>query len=138
MYDDTITLYNMINGIGYKTIFENVHLETNTGVAVEDTGMKESDTALCLIPLKSINKTNKIYVNYKEFEKLNESQRQQYFTFKNGDKIVNGSLDFEITNIKPNTIADLERNNVEVFTITNFTLRKLTNSSLNHFEITGK
>lgn len=138
MYDDTITLYNMINGIGYKTIFENVHLEANTGVAVEDTGMKESDTALCLIPLKSINKTNKIYINYKEFEKLNESQRQQYFTFKNGDKIVNGSLDFEITNIKPNTIADLERNNVEVFTITNFTLRKLTNSSLNHFEITGK
>lgn len=135
MYDDVITLYNIVDDIGYRTVIKGVHIEPNTGVAVEGTGMKENDTMLCLIPLTSFEKK---YINWKDFKKLSDEEKANYFTFKNGDKIVNGEIDFEITNQKPNTIADLERNNIEVFTITNFILRKLTNSKLNHFEITGK
>lgn len=135
MYDDVITLYNIVDDIGYRTVIKRVHIEPNTGVAVEGTGMKENDTMLCLIPLTSFEKK---YINWKDFKKLSDEEKANYFTFKNGDKIVNGEIDFEITNQKPNTIAELERNNIEVFTITNFTLRKLTNSKLNHFEITGK
>ena len=135
MYDDVITLYNIVDDIGYRTVIKGVHIEPNTGVAVEGTGMKENDTMLCLIPLTSFEKK---YINWKDFKKLSDEEKANYFTFKNGDKIVNGEIDFEITNQKPNTIAELERNNIEVFTITNFILRKLTNSKLNHFEITGK
>ena len=135
MYDDVITLYNIVDDIGYRTVIKGVHIEPNTGVAVEGTGMKENDTMLCLIPLTSFEKK---YINWKDFKKLSDEEKANYFTLKNGDKIVNGEIDFEITNQKPNTIAELERNNIEVFTITNFILRKLTNSKLNHFEITGK
>lgn len=134
MYDDTITLYNIVNDVGYKTIIKKVHLEMNTGVAVEDTGMKESDTMLCLVPLSSLEKE---YVDWKTFRNMSDEEKKKHFTFKNGDKIVGKELDFEITNEKPNTISELERNNVDVFTITNFTLRKMTNSKINHFEITG-
>lgn len=135
MFDDIVTLYNIVDDIGYKTVFKGVHLETNTGVALDGTGMKESDTMLCLIPLQSFDKT---YINWKEFKMLSEEEKLKHFTFRNGDKIVNGESHFNITNQKGYTISDLERNNVEVFTITNFTLRKLSNSKLNHFEITGK
>lgn len=135
MYDDTITLYNIVDGKGYRSIIKKVHLETNLGVAVENTGMKENDNLLCLIPLTSFEKK---YVNWKEFRNMNEEEREKYFTFKNGDKIVAGEIDFEITNEKPNTIADLERKYVDVFTITNFSLKKITGSKINHFEVVGK
>lgn len=138
MYDDVLTIYNIVKDVGYKTVIENVHFEANTGVAVEDTGMKESDNALCIIPLTSIEENGKTYVNWKEFQKMNDEERAKHFTFKNSDKFVLGNIDFEITNENGKTIADLERNFVNVFTITNFTLRKMTNSKINHFEITGK
>lgn len=138
MYEDKVTLYNIINGVGYKTVFENVHFEANTGVAVEDTGMKENDKALCLIPFSSIEKSKKVYVNYKEFEKMSDEERKTRFTFKSNDKFVLGDIDFDITNVKPNTIADLERNYVDVYTLSNFIQRKLGNSKINHFELSGK
>lgn len=138
MYDDTITIFNIINDIGYKTVIENVHLELNTGVAIEGTGMQESDEMLCIIPLEAINKIDKTYVDWKSFKNMSDEERKKHFTFKNGDKLVNGNIDFEITNIKPNTISDLERNFVDVFTLTNYSYKKITGSKLNHFELTGK
>lgn len=134
MYDDTITLYNMVNDIGYRTVLKKVHLEMNTGVAIDGTGMKESDTMLCLVPFNSLEKE---YVDWKAFRNLSDEERKNYFTLKNGDKIVGKEITFEITNEKGNTIADLEKNYVDVFTITNFNQRKMTGSKINHFEITG-
>ena len=138
MYEDIITIYNIVNDVGYKTVFRNVHFEVNTGVAVDDTGMKENDSALCIIPFESLKATNKTYVNWKEFAKMDEEQRKTHFTFKNNDKFVFGDINFEITNQKPYTISDLERNFLDVFTMTNFTFRKLSNSKVNHVEIVGK
>lgn len=138
MYDDTITLYNIIDGVGYRTVIKGVHTEPNTGIAIEETGLKESDTFLCIIPEEVVNKLDKKYVNWKQFKNMSNEERQGYFTFKNGDKIVNCETDFEITNVKPNTIADLERNYVDVYTVTNYAYKKITNSKLNHYEINGK
>ena len=135
MYDDVVTIYNIVKDVGYRTVIKGVHLEPNTGVAIEGTGMKEDDKMLCIIPVTAPKKK---YVNWKDFQKMDEEKRKKYFTLKTGDKIVEGDIDFEITNVKPNTISDLERNNVNCFTMSNIALKKMTGSKLNHFEITGK
>ena len=135
MYDDVVTIYNMIKDVGYRTVIKGVHLEPNTGVALEGTGMKENDTMLLIIP---VDAPNKKYVDWKTFKGLSENERSNYFTLKAGDKIVEGELDFEITNVSPNTLANLERNNVNCFTMSNYALKKMTGSKLNHFEVTGR
>lgn len=138
MYEDSVTLYNIVNGIGYKTVFKKVHFEANTGVAIDETGMQESDKALCIIPCRCVEETGKSFVDYKTFEKMSEEERMKHFTFNRSDKFVFGEIDFVINNIKPNTIADLERNFTNVFSLSNYTCRMLGSSPLNHFEITGK
>ena len=127
-----ITIYNKYFDIasGYdkyqRTAIKGVDWQGKRNATVSDKGLVLADSILIFLD-KSDN-----YISPKRFRKLSNVDRIDYFTLSVGDKIVKGESDFEITGVKPNSIADLENNFDDVVTILGIT------PCSNHWEVEGK
>ena len=127
-----ITLYNKYYDIstGYdmyqRTVIKDVNWNNIKNATVSDKGLLLADSTRILLD-KSDN-----YVSPKMFRKLSDVERINYFTLSVGDKAVKGEIDFDITGIKPYTIADLENNFDDVVNI--MSARELSS----HWEVEGK
>ena len=126
-----ITLYNKYYDLSsdtYKyqrTIIEGVNWQGKRNGTVSDKGLLLADSTLIFID-KLDN-----YISPKRFAKLSDEDREKYFTFAHGDKIVKGEVDFEVTGIKPYRLADLENEFDDVIDI------KSVNPLSDHFEVEG-
>lgn len=127
-----ITIYNRYydNSLGadryQRTVIKGVNWQGKRNGTVSDKGLLLADSTLIFI-----DKLNN-YVSPKRFNKLSDEERHKYFTFdSNGDKIVKGEVDFEVTGVKPFRIADLENEFDDVINI------KSVNPLSDHFEIEG-
>jgi hypothetical protein len=127
-----ITIYNRYtdatSGVDkyQRTVIKGVNWQGKRNAAVSDKGVLLADSTLIFID-KLDN-----YVSPKRFKKLSDEERPKHFTFNsNGDKIVKGEVDFEITGVKPFRIADLDNEFDNVITI-----KSVTELS-GHFEIEG-
>lgn len=127
-----ITIYNRYydKSLGIdkyqRTVIKGVNWQGKRNAAVSDKGVLLADSTLIFID-KLDN-----YVSPKRFKKLSDEERPKHFTFNsNGDKIVKGEVDFEITGVKPFRIADLDNEFDDVITI-----KSVTELS-GHFEIEG-
>lgn len=104
-----ITVYNKyydkVNDIDryQKTIIRGANWQGKRNATVSDKGLNREDSILIFVD-KLDN-----YVSPKRFARLTDDERANYFTFGLNDLVVKGEIDFEITGIKPNSIADLER-----------------------------
>ena len=104
-----ITIYNRYydkeNDIDkyQRTVIRGVNWQGKRNASVSDKGLNRDDSILIFID-KLDN-----YVSPKRFARLTEEDRANYFTFGLNDLVVKGEIDFEITGLKPNGIADLER-----------------------------
>lgn len=126
-----ITIYNKYydpyNDI-YKyqrTVIKGVNWQSKRTGTVTDKGLLLADSTLIFVD-KLDN-----YISPKKFAKLDPLEREKYFTFAAGDKIVKGEVEFEITGTKPYRIADLESEFDDVITI------KSINELSDHFEVEG-
>lgn len=108
-----------------KTVIKGVNWQGKRNGTVSDKGLLLADSTLIFID-KLDN-----YVSPKRFAKLSDLERLNYFTFAQGDKIVKGEVDFEITGVSPNRIADLESEFDDVIDI------KSVNELSGHFEVEG-
>lgn len=127
-----ITIYNKYydNSLGadmyQRTVIKGVNWQSKRNGTVSDKGLLLADSTLIFID-KLDN-----YVSPKRFNKLSDEERHKYFTFdSNGDKIVKGEVDFEVTGVKPFRIADLENEFDDVINI------KSVNLLSDHFEVEG-
>lgn len=126
-----ITLYNKYYDLvsdTYKyqrTVIKGVNWQGKRNGTVSDKGLLLSNSTLIFID-KLDN-----YISPKRFTKLSDENREKYFTFAHGDKIVKGEVDFEITGIKPYRISDLEAEFDDVIDI------KYINQLSDHFEVEG-
>jgi hypothetical protein len=127
-----ITIYNRYadaaSGVDkyQRTVIKGVNWQGKRNGTVSDKGLLLADSTLIFI-----DKLNN-YVSPKRFNKLSDEERHKYFTFdSNGDKIVKGEVDFEVTGVKPFRIADLENEFDDVINI------KSVNPLSDHFEIEG-
>ena len=93
-----------------RTIIKGVNWQSKRNATVNDKGVNVAYTTL--IFLDSLPN----YVDSRTFAKLDDIDRPNYFTFTELDKIVKGTIDYEVTGIKPNTIANLE-NEYETVTV---------------------
>ncbi|MDU1313933.1 MAG: DUF6751 family protein [Clostridium septicum] len=130
--NSAITIYNKyydLTSDSYKyqrRVIKDVNWQGKTTGTVSDKGLLLADSTLIFVD-KLDN-----YVSPKRFNKLSDEERHKYFTFdSNGDKIVKGEVDFEVTGVKPFRIADLENEFDDVINI------KSVNSLSDHFEIEG-
>ena len=128
---DNITIYNKYYDFTsdmdkyQRTVIKGVNWQGKKHATVSDKGLLLADSTLIFID-KLDN-----YVSPKKFAKLSDSERVKYFTFAIGDKIVKGDIDFEITGLKPNRIADLESDYDDVIDIKSVSIMD------NHIEVEG-
>ncbi|APH23328.1 hypothetical protein CF088_13185 [Clostridium botulinum] len=126
-----ITIYNKwydsMNDIDkyQRTVIKGVNWQSKRNGTVSDKGLLLADSTLIFI-----DKLNN-YVSPKNFLKLSNEERPNYFTFAPGDKIVKCITDFEVTGIKPYRIADLESEFDDVIDI------KSVSKLSSHFEVEG-
>lgn len=124
-----ITIYNRYydNSLGLdmyqRTVIEGVNWQNKRTGTVSDKGLLLADSTLVFVD-KLDN-----YISPKKFAKLDPLEREKYFTFAAGDKIVKGEVEFEITGTKPYLIADLENEFDDVVNI------KSVNPLSGHFEV---
>lgn len=126
-----ITIYNRYydNSLGadryQRTVIKGVNWQGKRNGTVGDKGLLLADSTIIFLD-KLDN-----YISPKKFAKLEPLERDEYFTFAPGDKIVKGEVEFEITGIKPYRIADLENEFDYVIDI------KSVNELSGHFEVEG-
>lgn len=120
-----ITIYNRYydeDGVDkyQRTVIKGVNWQGKRNATINEKGLLLADSTLIFIDKLSN------YVSPKRFDKLNDIERANYFTFRAGDKIVKGEVDIEITRI-----ADLEKEFDDVIDI------KSVAESPYHFEVEG-
>ncbi|AUM91511.1 DUF6751 family protein [Clostridium botulinum] len=126
-----ITIYNKFydstNDIDkyQRTVIKGVNWQSKRNGTVSDKGLLLADSTLIFI-----NKLDN-YISPKNFLKLSNEERPNYFTFAPGDKIVKDITDFEVTGVKPYRIADLESEFDNVIDI------KSVNELSTHWEVEG-
>lgn len=126
-----ITIYNRYydNSLGadryQRTVIKGVNWQGKRNSTVSDKGLLLANSTLIFVD-KLDN-----YVSTKRFAKLKPDERENYFTFAPGDKIVKGEVEFEITGIKPYRLSDLENEFDDVIDI------KSVNELSGHFEVEG-
>ena len=126
-----ITVYNKYYDLAsdtykYKrTVVKGVNWQGKRNGTVSEKGLLLADSTLIFVD-KLEN-----YISPKRFAKLQSTEREQFFTFAVGDKIVKGEVDFEVTGVKPYRIADLENEFDHVIDI-----KSVTELS-DHFEVEG-
>lgn len=108
-----------------RTVIKGVNWQGKRNGTVSDKGLLLADSTIIFVD-KLDN-----YISPKKFAKLEPLERDEYFTFAPGDKIVKGEVEFEITGIKPYRIADLENEFDDVIDI------KSVNELSGHFEVEG-
>lgn len=122
-----ITVYNRyydkVNALDkyQRTVITKVNWTSTEKLIIGDKGGYSEDITLIIMDILSN------YIKPKQFKKLSDIDRVNYFTLAVGDRIVKGNISFEVTNI-----ADLDKNFDDVITITG--ARPLTN----HWEIEGE
>lgn len=120
-----ITVYNKyydkINDVDkyQRTVIKGVNWQGKRNATVSDKGLNLDNSILIFVDIDNVE--NKEYISPKQFNKLTDAQRPDHFTFAIGDKAVKGEIDFEITGIRPNSIADLENNFDDVVTVLGIT-----------------
>ncbi|MDU7365417.1 DUF6751 family protein [Clostridium sp.] len=126
-----ITIYNKYydNSLGadmyQRTVIKGVNWQSKRNGTVSDKGLLLADSTLIFID-KLDN-----YVSPKRFAKLQLMEREKYFTFTIGDKIVKGEVDFEVIGIQGHRISDLEKEFDDVITI------KSVAEFSGHFQVEG-
>jgi hypothetical protein len=95
--EDNITIYNRIkdrNGYTYyRTVLKGVEVQQKRSATVSNTLNIAYSTSIFID--KPVNNT-KSYISEKEFLKLSEKDKQKYFTFGTGDKIVADVVEKEV------------------------------------------
>ena len=109
-----------------RTVIKNVNWNGRRNATVSDAGLLLADSIRIILD-KLDN-----YISPKQFAKLTDAERVNYFTLAIDDKVVKGEIDFEITGLKPNSIAGLENSYGNVVNI--MSLRELSD----HWEVEGK
>ena len=95
--EDNITIYNRVKGRNgytyYRTVLTGVEVQQKRSATVSNTLNIAYSTSIFIDKPVSNAKS---YISEKEFIKLSEEDRQKYFTFGSGDKIIADIVEKEV------------------------------------------
>lgn len=116
----------------YKKVYlQGVNLQINQVVSVGDKGLNSADKVTVFIPF-DVDSEGKEYIKPIAYKGLDNSLKDRYFTFKAGDKIVEGFCDLEPTSIN---IKDLEKLYDDVYSIISVATNDYGSPSMHHWEV---
>lgn len=121
-----------------RTYLYNIRWQGEQAYTVQDKGLMIADKITCFIPFDCKVENNKSYKTPGEFSLLNSEEVKNYFTFKKGDFIVKGLIDFPLSNYeRGKKILDLEKL-YEVGTIVSVITNDFGSKNLRHWEVGAK
>lgn len=112
-----------------RTVLYGVFWDERKAVNRLQSGLVDADEVSIMIPFSI--ETDKVYVPPKEFEKL--ADKSNYFTLQEGDRVVKGAVDFEITG----KVSDLDKE-YEAYTITSVDTKDFGSPHMRHWEVGAK
>lgn len=112
-----------------RTILYGVFWDERKAVNRLQSGLEDADKVTIIIPFAVT--TDKKYAPPKEFEKLDD--KSDYFTLQEGDRVVKGAVDFEITG----KVSDLDKE-YEAFTIISVDTKDFGSLHMRHWEVGAK
>ena len=112
-----------------RAILYGVFWDERKAVNRLQSGLEDADKVTIIIPFTVI--TDKKYAPPKEFEKLED--KTGYFTLQEGDRVVKGAIDFEITG----KVSDLDKE-YEAFTIISVDTKDFGSLHMRHWEVGAK
>ena len=131
-----LTLYNQIPGpdgpTWQRTQIEDVFWEDGKKVDVGETELISADVTVILIPFESTTG----YLKPVEF--LWAEDRAGHFTLNNGDLVVRGLVDFELTGEKGHNEKALRQQHDDVMTIVSVETNDFGSPNMQHWEVTAK
>lgn len=121
-----------------KTYIYNVDWQGEQAYTIQDKGLISVYKITCFISFDCKVENNKSYKTPGEFIRLDPEEVKNYFTFKKGDFIVKGIVDFPLSNYeRGKKISDLEKL-YEVGTIVNIITNDFGSKNLRHWEVGAK
>lgn len=112
-----------------RTILYGVFWDAMKAVKRIQGGLESDDKVYIVIPFSA--DTNRQYISPKEFERLED--KSDYFTLQEGDRVVKGAIEFEITG----KLSDLDKE-YEAFTITSVDTKDFGSQHMRHWEVGAK
>ncbi|WP_300902240.1 hypothetical protein [uncultured Clostridium sp.] len=109
--NDKIIKYKRTNIIGVNYKISDIANSLST-----QKGPSDKNEVIIYIPF-SITKDYKSYLNPKSYEKLSDNEKNNYFTLNNGDIIVKGIIDLELTGDKGSNLKYLNESFDNVSTV---------------------
>lgn len=109
-----------------RTVIKNVFFDEKKATNRLQSGLKDADQVLLLVPFNHDSPAE--YALPVEFRELEDKSKN--FTLQNGDRIVKGDIDYEVTG----KIADLDKS-YQTFTITSVDAKDFGSKKMRHFEV---
>ena len=137
MSNSDITLYNKVydrkndKHIYQRTYIKGVNYQDIKAVDVASNGIISVDKTTVFIPITA-DYMDKSYMKPVEFKKHGTDNN---FTLENGDIIVKGIIDFNLSDEKGSNMAYLKANYDDVMTITKVNDNRFGSASIQHFEV---
>lgn len=137
-----ITLYNKYfdyieNITRYKrTYLKGVNYRISAGASSLSTqkGPNSKNEVIIYIPF-SVDSDNKHYLKPKLYERLLNSERDYYFTLSDGDIVIKGIIDFELTGEKGANLKALNENYDDVSTVNNVITYDCGSDHIKHWKV---
>lgn len=112
-----------------RTVLYGVFWDERKAVNRLQSGLEDADKVTIIIPFTVT--TDKKYVAPKAFDKLPD--KTGYFTLQEGDRVVRGDINFEITG----KVSDLDKE-YEAYTITSVDTKDFGSPHMRHWEVGAK
>ena len=87
MFNDTVTVFNMCNGLWYPVVLHNVKLQAKSGMAQKNNGISSEDNAMLFVQTTGDKIGDKTYLPPKEWLL---SDKDSTVTFTEGGFFVSG------------------------------------------------
>lgn len=122
-YCHTVTLYNRLKGTDSpdgrdawnQTVLQNCFYKASTVQIQNDTSVSMLNTYTVRIP------QNEKYLPYREWKQLPDDQREGFFTVSEGDILIYGTCEEEITGKSGSAATQvLQRHKPDAFMVTSF------------------
>lgn len=131
-----MTLYNQIPGpdgpTWQRTQIRGVFWEDGKKVSVGEAGLVSADLTVIFIPFEHAAG----YLKPVEFQRA--ENRAGHFTLNNGDLVVHGLVDFELTGEKGHNEKALRQQYDDVTTIVSVETNNFGSLNMQHWEVTAK
>lgn len=135
--NSTATLYNHYTDnetektVYKRTVITSVNWQKQQKTAVIDKGLVSADQIKVFIPFNA-DFEGKEYIGPKEYRRLSNEDKENYFTFDNNDYIVKGEVPEDVT------VESIKKSYDNVATIISVVICANGSPSIRHFEIGGK